>query len=204
VTVQISPRLAGVACVIVGVWFAVLVPPHPDIVRHDVAHSVLASGTWRLTHAWMFLTGMAAIIAAAGIVGVHGARFGRAGNIALAAMLVSATATAATGLLEATVFPFLAHAQPEALAFDGPIFTAPLFRTLSGPWLLFPLLFAELGWLARRAGAYPTAGSALAITGIGFFALGMWFVPIVGAVSSIALGLALGWWGLILWRSPSR
>jgi hypothetical protein len=203
VTLRVSPRLAGVACVIVGVWFAVLVPPHPDIVRHDVAHGVLASGTWRLAHAWMFLTGIAGIGAAAGIVAVHGRRLGRAGDVALAVMLVSAVATSAAGLLEAAVFPFLARTQPDAIAFDGPIFTAPLFRALSGPWLLFPLVFAALGWLATRAGDYAAAGSALAATGIGFFALGMWFVPFAGVASSVALGGVLCWWGVILWRAAS-
>jgi hypothetical protein len=202
VTVRVSPRLAAIGFVVVGLWFAVLVPPHPDIVRHDVARGVLESGTWRLTHAWMFLAGIAAIVAAAGVVGLHGERFGRAGDIALGVMLVSAVATAAAGLLEATVFPFLARAQPDAIAIDGPIFTAPLFRALSGPWLLFPLAFSALGWLTWRAGDYRVAGAALGVTGGGFFALGMWFVPFAGVASSVALGAALGWWGVILWSAP--
>jgi hypothetical protein len=136
-------------------------------------------------------------------VGLHGRRFGRAGDVALAVMLVSAVATAAAGLLEATVFPLLAHTQPDAIAFDGPIFTAPLFRALSGPWLLFPFVFAALGALAWRAGDHLGAGRALAVTGVGFFAFGMWFVPVVGVLSSLALGVVLLWWGVILWRAAT-
>lgn len=202
-TVRVAPRLSAVAFVIIGVWFVVLVPLHPDILRNDVARSVLASGTWRLTHAWMFGSGMASVVAAAGVIALHGRRFGRAGDVALVAMLVSGVATSSAGLLEATVFPYLAHTRPAAIAFDGPIFTAPLSRALLGPWLLFPLVFAALGLLARRAGDQRAAGTALAAGGIGFFAFGMWFVPVAGVVSSVAFGAVLWWWAAILWGGAS-
>jgi hypothetical protein len=122
----------------------------------------------------------------------------------LAITILSAFATAATGALEATVFPLLARTSPGTIAFDGPLFTAPLFRALTGAWLLLPLDLAFLGWLARRAGDHVAAGGALAASGVAFFAFGMWFAPVVGPISCVLFGLALMWWGRILWSGQSR
>jgi len=187
-----------------GLWFAVLVPIHPNILSGEVADAVRDSGTWRLTHAAMFVVGIAAMFAAAGTVAVHEPRFGRLGLVVLGVTIVSAFATAATGSLEATVFPLLARTSPETISYDGPLFTSPLFRALNGPWLLLPLDFAMLGLLARRAGDFVAPGTALAATGVLFFAFGMWFVPLIGPASAVAFGGALLWWGWVLWGAQSR
>ncbi len=201
---RIPLRLCGVALVAMGLWFAVLVPLHPNILNGELADAVRASGTWRLTHAAMFVVGIAALLAAVGVVALHEPRFGRLGSVVLAVTVVSAFATAATGALEATVFPLLARTSPDTIAFDGPLLTSPLFRALSGPWLLLPLEFAFFGWLARRVGDYAGPGTALAVTGVAFFAFGMWFVPVLGPISCFAFGGTLVWWGGLLWSAQSR
>ncbi len=201
---RVPLRLCAAAFVAMALWFAVLVPLHPNILSGDIADAVHGSGTWRLTHATMFMVGIASVFAAGGIVSVHGARFGRSGQVLLAVTIVSAFATAAAGVLEATVFPLLARTSPDTIAFDGPLVTSNLFRALTGPWLLLPLEFAFFGLLARRAGDHVNAGGALALTGVLFFAFGMWFVPVIGPISCVLFGLALVWWGRILWGAQAR
>lgn len=182
----------------IGLWFAALVPLHPNILHGDLAQEVLDDGLWQLTHAVMFGVGIAGVFAAAGIVSLLGA--GRRGSIILGVTIVSGVATSAAGLLEATAFPLVARRAPELIAFDGPLFSSSLFRAMTGPWLLFPLCLAALGALAYRSEPYRRAGATLALSGVGFFVLGMWFVPIVGPLSSVAFGAALLWWAAILWR----
>lgn len=198
---RIPLRVCAVAFVAMGLWFAVLVPLHPNILSGDVADAVRGSGTWRLTHATMFVVGIASVFAAAGLVSLHGSRMGSAGQVVLAVTIVCAFATAAAGAIEATAVPLLARTLPDTIAFDGPLFTSPLFRALTGPWLLLPLDFAFLGLRARRLGDHRTAGGALAVTGVLFFVFGMWFVPVAGPISCALFGAALAWWGQILWSA---
>lgn len=187
-----------------GLWFAVLVPLHPNVLHGELADAVRGSGTWRLTHAAMFGVGVASVFAAAGIVAFHRQRFGRIGQIALVVTVLSAFAAAAAGAIEATVFPLLARSSPGTIAFDGPLLSSPLFRALTGPWLLLPLAFAFFGLLARRAGNHVAAGTSLAITGVLFSVFGMWFVPVLGPVSCVAFGAVLMWWGWIVWGDQPR
>lgn len=192
-----------------GLWFGALVPFHPNILKGHIAEDILGDGMWTLTHAAMFLVGVAGVFAAAGLVAVHNGRLGQRGSVALVATVVASFATAAAGAVEATALPLLAKQSADLVTFDGPMFGAPLFRAITGPWLFLPLCLAGFGWLAFREGTYRNAGAALAVGGATFFALGMWFVPVVGVLSCVALGAALLWWAAILWRAtdaagPSR
>ena len=108
----------------------------------------------------------------------------------------------ARGGVEATAFPLLAESDPAALSFDSGMFRAPQFVLLTGLWLLLPLCFAAIGWLARPTLGQPA--TALAASGVAFFAFGMWFVPVVGPISSVAFGVVLLWCALSLWRPLVR
>ncbi|MDP1795096.1 MAG: hypothetical protein Q8K63_13255 [Acidimicrobiales bacterium] len=198
---HVSLRLAAVAFAVIGLWFGVLVPLHPNILDGPVAEAVLADGEWRLTHTAMFFVGIAGVFGGAGFVALHRNRFGRIGSLVLVATIFTGFATAGAGLLEATALPLLAKENPALIAWDGPLFSAPLFRALTGPWLLFPLCLAALGALAYRDGAHRNAGLALGASGVVFFGPGMWFVPIAGLISCVLFGAALWWWALILWRA---
>ncbi len=201
---QVSLRLAAASLVLIGVWFGVLVPFHPNILKGHFADAVLDDGLWRLTHAAMFLVGIAGVFASAGMVALHGRRFGRVGSVVLMATIVTGFSTAAAGALEATALPLLAKEAPQLIDFDGPLFTAPLFRALTGPWLFYPLCLGALGLLAYRDATHRTAGGALSLSSVAFFALGMWFVPVVGPISCVAFGGTLAWWAAILWRATAE
>ena len=203
-TVRLPRRACAVALVITGLWFGALVPFHPNILRDDVAHAVLTNRTWQVTHIAMYVVGLAGVLAACGVVAAHGDRLGRVGQVALAVTVLGAVVTAGTGMLESTVFPEVARRSPELVDFNGPIFTDPLFRALSGPWMLFPAGFIALGVLAYRDGAFRRAGAALAVSALAFMAFGMWFVPWVGPASGVAFGAVLVWWGALLWSAVTR
>jgi hypothetical protein len=201
VTVRLSPRACAVALVIVGAWFALLVPWHPNIVTDDVAHIVLTDDLWVVTHVAMYVVGVVGVLAACGVVAVHGDRLGRVGQATLAVTVFGAIVTAGTGVLEAAVFPEIARRAPETLDFDGPLFTDPLFRVMDVPWMLFPAGLVGLGVLAHRDGAFGRAGAALAAAALGFMLFGLWFVPVIGQVSDVVFGVVLTWWGVIVWRA---
>lgn len=199
-TVRLPRRACAAALVLTGLWFGALVPFHPNILQDDVAHAVLTNRTWQITHIAMYVVGLAGVLAACGVVAAHDDRLGRAGQAALAVTVLGAVVTAGTGLLEAAVFPEVARRTPELIAFDGPIFTDPLFRILSGPWMLFPAGFVAFGILAYRDGAFGHAGAALAAAALGFMLFGMWFVPVIGPASGVVFGAVLVWWGWLVGR----
>lgn len=203
--VRIPFRLCAVAFAFMGAWFAFIVPLHPNILTEDVAHAVLTDGTWRLSHVGMFLTGFAGVLAACGLAGMHGDRLGRRGQATLAFAVVASIGTVGTGMAEATLFPVIARHNPGLLDFhNGPIFTSPLFGSMSSLFLLLPIAFAALGALARQDGYHRNAGTALAVSGVAFFALGMWFVPVVGFISCVAFGGVLAWWGVLVWQHTNE
>jgi hypothetical protein len=203
VTLRLPRRACAAALVLTGLWFGALVPFHPDILRDDVADAVLTSSTWQVTHIAMYFVGLLGVLAACGVVAAHDDRLGRVGQAALAVTVLGAIVTAGTGLLEAAVFPEIARRTPDALDFNGPIFTDPVFRALATPWMLFPAGFIALGVLAYRDGAFGRAGAALAAAALGFMLFGMWFVPVVGPVSGVVFGAVLVWWGGLVWRGAA-
>lgn len=184
--VEVPTRLAALCCWVIGLWFLILVPLHPNILRGDVADVVLDNGLWKLTHVVMVLVGVASI----------GVALRLTDGWLLALTIVSGVATAIAGGVEATAFPLLAASSPESLSFDGGLFRSPLFVAITGPWLLLPLCLSAVGW---RATAFDQrARTAIAASGLAFFVFGMWFVPIVGPLSTVVFGAVLLWWGWLL------
>lgn len=186
--VEVPARLAAACAWVIGLWFLVLVPLHPNILQGDVAEAVLDNGLWKLTHTVMVVVGLAAI----------GLALRLADGWLLGLTIVSAVATAIAGGVEATTFPLLASSSPEVLNFDGGLFRSPLFVAITGPWLLLPLCLSAVGW--RAAVMDQRARTAIAATGVSFFVFGMWFIPFVGPLSSVAFGAVLLWWGALLYR----
>ncbi len=189
-------RIASAAAAVIGIWFLALVPLHPNILDGDLAGAVRGDRFWQLSHAVMFLVGIAGVVLVARIIPTLNA--GRIGTAVLVTTILAGFSTSAAGAMEATLFPLVARNRPELIAYDGPLFTSPLFRALTGPWLLFPVCLAALGALVYRVGTQRNAGVALAAGGVSFFAFGMWFVPVVGLLSCEVLGAALLWWAAIL------
>lgn len=186
-----APRLVAASCAVIGLWFVMLVPLHPNMFTGDTAQTVLDADLWKVTHGVMVLVGLAGIVVA--LASTNG--------WLLAVTVMSGVATAIAGGVEATTFPLLARSAPESLDFSSGLFRSPLFVAITGPWLLFPLCLAAIGWKVRAEAE--RLGTALAATGVAFFALGMWFVPVVGPLSSVALGAVLLWWAATLWVEPA-
>jgi hypothetical protein len=199
--VQIPLRLAGTALVAAGL-LVMLATPHPSIIGdRSVAEVVLATGTWRLMH---YAVAVAAIGAAIGVIGLVGSYNGRLGPLAYPALIattVGSIVTAAIMVMEAVMFPLVASRAPDLIAFDGPVIGSWWLRaggSLAGG-LEFGLM--ALGLMAYREGTHRGAGAALVVGPLSYVALGVWFVPYLGPLSTVMFGAVVVWWGVIVWRA---
>jgi len=202
-TLRVPLRPAGVALLVAGLLTATAAP-HPSIMGdRSVADVVLTTGTWRLMHYAVAIGSIALAIGVMGLVAAHNGRLGSLGYVAMVAVIVGCVVTAAIMVMEAVVFPLIAARMPEVIAFDGPIIGSMWLRlggSLAGG---LELGLVAIGVLAYREGTHRNAGLALIAGPLGFLTLGLWFVPYVGPLSTVAFGASIGWWGWILLTEPS-
>jgi len=199
--IEAVPRRSGaVALWLAGPLLTAAVVPHPTILDGDVGEVVRTTSVWGALH----------LAAAAGIalgwwgitctIWLHRAQLRPWAAPIFVVSTVGAFVLDAVMVLEAFAFPVLAHHAPATLELDGPLFASWPFRLVSSLGGGFLVGLVMLGWTLGRARVWPAAGRALALSTIAFTAFAGPFVPVLGALSTVALASAAAWVGLLLWR----
>ena len=171
---------------------------HPDIFDVGLAAASLQT-YWAVGHAAGLLVVVLSLFGLAGLAVSHRARLGRLGVMGLVGAVVGLVAAAGLAAVEALVFPPLARAAPELLAFDGPIAGSWWFRALGGLALLWLLGSVLLGIAVEQAGVLPRGRGALFATGaFAFAAFAGPFVPVLEIVGIVLLAVAHAWSGAAL------
>lgn len=203
--VAISVRLAGSSLAVAGALVAVATPFHPNVLGVDLAAVVRTTGAWAAIHVALAVAATACLPGALGIVALHGDRWGRSGRRVLAATTIGCVSMAAVMYAEAAAFPLLATGAPRLLSgllsADSAMVDNPLAVVIALLVTLFPFGFAALGVLAARDHSLRRPGLVLAGSSMAFAVFEGVFFPVLGVASSVAFGLALAWWGVVLWRA---
>lgn len=194
-------RPAGAALALSGLLGVTTVPFHPSILGdREIAAIVRDTSAWGLIHAAAAFAAILWIFGAVGIVALHGGRLHRLGQLALAATVVG-SATVACVMFAEAAFPPVARDAPALLDLPGPLLGSPLLAVLAAPATGFPIGLTMLGVAVARARLYRGPGIALAASAIAFIVLEGAFVPVLGVLSTLALGGTQMWWGWLLWHA---
>lgn len=200
-SVGVAPLRSGaVALWVAGPLLTAAVAPHPSILQGEVSAVVTDTGSWVALH----------LMAAAGIalgwwgitcvVLLHRRALADWAVPIFVLATIGAFVLGSVMVLEALMFPEVAHAAPELLELDGPVFGSWTFRLVSSLGGGYLVALGALGVGLARGGMWASAGRAVAVSTAAFAVFAGFFVPVLGPLSAAALAGAGGWLGLLLWR----
>ena len=187
-----SIRLAGLACILAGIIYALAAVVHP---AGEDALSI-GSGFWIPAH---ILGGISAILMLFGLSGLYGNQAEASGPLMLVGFVlafVGTTLLATEEFQSATVMPLIAAKAPTLLEGTSTAGAALAFGLVF--LVSFLLGYLLLGIATVRAHVLPRWSGLVLIFGL-LLSLGGSISHLVGVAAAIVFGAGLAWMGYSVW-----
>jgi hypothetical protein len=175
---------------------------HPNIFETTLADAALHSALWVPIHAVGIVVVVLTLVGLTGLYARRADRLGRLGAAGFALAVPGLVMTACAACAEAVLLPVLAREDPKVFDWDGPVTTSWAVRLTTGLALLWPVGLTLLGIALTRSGvASAAAGLTLAGSSVGFVVFNGPLLPVLGALSTLALTVGYVLVGASLWTA---